>query len=598
MRMKILKNKFFILGFILLIAATVLYFIFSKKPAIEYTTTKVYQGSLTQTVSETGTVKSNNEIDLNFSTSGKIANILVKIGDQVKKDQIMAELDNSDLFLKAKEAEANLRVTEANLAKFLAGATGAELAVSQAGVDQARMAHASSLKELEKVQNTVKENIKQAEKNLNDLYLTSGDTITSEERTLENYKAVALTTMVAKISVALNGLDNINTILTDNDAENYLSVGDISLIGITKNDYNQALPSLALAQTSLTAAESVQINENITKALAETLSALNKTFSALKDCYSMLEASLVGSGFTQTELDTYKTNISAQQTAVSTGITSVQTAQHNYNDSINDLNNAILKAKNDLATAQVAGEQSLTTAQAKIDTSYMAWQVALAQLNQLKAGTRDQDISLARAQVSQAQAALGLINNQINNNVIKAPTDGTVTKKNYEAGEQASSAKPVFSLLGINNFEIEVDVSEADINKVAVNNTAEITLDAFGEDVKLYGKVIFIEPAETIIQEVIYYKVKINFDGQGKNVKSGMTANANITTARRDAILIMPSRAVIERNGSGKIVRLLVDKEIKEVPVIIGLRGDNGLVEVLSGVNIGDEVVTYIKQSN
>ncbi|MDO8668376.1 MAG: efflux RND transporter periplasmic adaptor subunit [bacterium] len=596
--MKILKNKFFILGFILLIAATVLYFIFSKKPAIEYTTTKVYQGSLTQTVSETGTVKSNNEIDLNFSTSGKIANILVKIGDQVKKDQIMAELDNSDLFLKAKEAEANLRVTEANLAKFLAGATGAELAVSQAGVDQARMAHASSLKELEKVQNTVKENIKQAEKNLNDLYLTSGDTITSEERTLENYKAVALTTMVAKISVALNGLDNINTILTDNDAENYLSVGDISLIGITKNDYNQALPSLALAQTSLTAAESVQINENITKALAETLSALNKTFSALKDCYSMLEASLVGSGFTQTELDTYKTNISAQQTAVSTGITSVQTAQHNYNDSINDLNNAILKAKNDLATAQVAGEQSLTTAQAKIDTSYMAWQVALAQLNQLKAGTRDQDISLARAQVSQAQAALGLINNQINNNVIKAPTDGTVTKKNYEAGEQASSAKPVFSLLGINNFEIEVDVSEADINKVAVNNTAEITLDAFGEDVKLYGKVIFIEPAETIIQEVIYYKVKINFDGQGKNVKSGMTANANITTARRDAILIMPSRAVIERNGSGKIVRLLVDKEIKEVPVIIGLRGDNGLVEVLSGVNIGDEVVTYIKQSN
>ena len=44
--MKIIKNKFFILGFILLIGVAALYFIFGKKPVIEYTTAKVYQGSL------------------------------------------------------------------------------------------------------------------------------------------------------------------------------------------------------------------------------------------------------------------------------------------------------------------------------------------------------------------------------------------------------------------------------------------------------------------------------------------------------------------------------------------------------------------------
>lgn len=596
--MKILKNKFFIFGLISLIAIVVMYFIFSKKPTIEYTTAKVYRGSLIQTVSETGTVKSNNEIDLNFLTSGKIASISVNIGDKVVKDQLMAALDNSDLFLKAKEAQANLGVAEANLAKLLAGATGAELAVSQASVNQAKTAHDSALKELARTENTVQEDSKQAEKDLNDFYLTSGDTVTSEQRALENYKAVTLTTMAVKISVAGNALDNINTILTDGDAENYLSVGNTSLIGVTKNGYNQTLPSLALAQTSLALAEANATNADITKALAETLSALNKTFNALKDCYSMLEASLVGSGFTQTRLDTYKTNISAQQTAVSTGITAAQTAQHNFNDSINDLNNAISAAKNVLATARVTGEQAITTAQAKVDTSFMAWQLAVAQFNQLKAGTRDQDIALARAQVSQAQAALDLINNQINNNIIKAPADGLVTKKNYEAGEQASSAKPVFSLLGVNNFEIEVDISEADINKVAINNSVEITLDAFGEDIKFSGQVNFIEPAETIIQDVIYYKVKINFDGQGRNVKSGMTANANITTARRDDVLIMPSRAVVEKNGDGKFVRFLVDQAVKEAPVTIGLRGDNGLVEVSSGAKESDLVVTYVKQSN
>jgi len=311
----------------------------------------------------------------------------------------------------------------------------------------------------------------------------------------------------------------------------------------------------------------------------------------------MLEVSLVGSSFTQTELDAYKTAISTQQTNVSTGITAVQTAQHNFNDAINNLNNAISAAKDALATAQVTGEQQITTAQAKADTSFMAWQLALAQLNQLKAGTHDQDISLARAQVSQAQAALDLINNQINNNIIKAPADGIVTKRNYEVGEQTSSAKAVFSLLGDNNFEIEIDVSEADINKVALHNAVEVTLDAFGEDVKFYGQVNFIEPAETVIQDVIYYKVKINFDGQGKNIKSGMTANANITTARRDGVLIMPARAIVERSGDGRFARLLVNKEMKEAPITIGLRGDNSLVEILSGVKEGDEVITYIKQN-
>jgi RND family efflux transporter MFP subunit len=585
--MKIIKNKFFIIGFILIIAAVGMYFVFNKKTKTTYTTIKVERGNLIQTVSETGTVKANKEMDLNFNMSGKIANIFVKVGDQVKKDQVLAELDSSDLLLKEREAAANLRVAQANLSKLLVGATASELAVSQASVDQAKTSYVSSLNESEKIKNTVNENIAQAEKSLSDLYLTTGSTITSYQQAVKNYQSVAVTTVDTKISVAANALDNINTILNDNDAKFFLGVKNTSLVETTKNDYTQA-------NTALTKARASQASGDINQAIADTLDALNKTFTALKDCYDLLEASMVGSIFTQTDLDTYKTIISTQQTNVSAGITSAQTAQNNLNDSINNLNNAILSAKNVLATAKVNGAQQIASAQAKIDTYYRSWLVAEAQLNQLKAGARSQDVNLTQAQVSQAQAALDLVRNQINNNTIKAPLDGTITKKNYEAGEQFSLTKPVFSLLGINNFEIEVDVSEADITKVALNNQVEITLDAFGEDIKFYGQVNFIEPAETVIQDVIYYKVKINFDGQGKDVKSGMTANANITTAKKDNVLIAPLRAIIEKNGSGKVARLLVGQEIKEVPVTIGLRGDDGLVEVLSGLNENDLVVTYI----
>ena len=78
------------------------------------------------------------------------------------------------------------------------------------------------------------------------------------------------------------------------------------------------------------------------------------------------------------------------------------------------------------------------------------------------------------------------------------------------------------------------------------------------------------------------------------NIKSGMTANAVIVTAQKDNILIIPNRAVIRKNGD-RFVRVLVGGQITEAPIKTGLRGDEGMVEVLSGVKEGDEVVTFIE---
>jgi len=241
-----------------------------------------------------------------------------------------------------------------------------------------------------------------------------------------------------------------------------------------------------------------------------------------------------------------------------------------------------------LNESRLSAEVSATVKEVAFDVGQVAPKGAVL----IRLETRDHELALAKA-----QAALDLVKNQIANNFIKAPVAGTITKKNYEAGEQFALSRPVFSLLGANNFAIEVDVSESDIAKVSLNDPVEITLDAFGEDVKFAGLVKFIEPAETVIQDVIYYKVKINFDGRGKDIKSGMTANANITTAKKDNILIAPSRAVIKKNSNGKFVRLLIGQQITEVSVTIGLRGDNGLVEILTGLSEGDAVVTYIQQS-
>jgi multidrug efflux pump subunit AcrA (membrane-fusion protein) len=150
----------------------------------------------------------------------------------------------------------------------------------------------------------------------------------------------------------------------------------------------------------------------------------------------------------------------------------------------------------------------------------------------------------------------------------------------------------MMTILGENNFEIEVLISESDIAKVSKDDQTKITLDAYGDDVEFQGKVFFIEPAETVIQNVIYYKVIVNFDPGEQNVKSGMTANVLLTTNEKNDILVIPARAIIDRNSDNKTVKVFENNEVIEKQVNLGLEGDNGLVEIISGLKDADNIIT------
>jgi RND family efflux transporter MFP subunit len=225
--------------------------------------------------------------------------------------------------------------------------------------------------------------------------------------------------------------------------------------------------------------------------------------------------------------------------------------------------------------------------------------VAKSELKRLQSPARSEDVQLARAQLSQAQSSLDLISKQIEDNIIKAPISGQVSEVNYEVGEQVSPNKAVFNLLTANDFEIEVDISEADINKIKVTNKVEISFDAFSSDEKFSGAVASISPAETVISEVIYYQVKIQLlDSNSpyfKQIKPGMTANADIVTAELSDVIAIPSRSIIDRNGEGKFVKIMENGEVKELRVETGLRGDDGLIEVKTGLEADIELITYIE---
>ncbi|MBT4542151.1 MAG: hypothetical protein HOC34_04305, partial [Candidatus Magasanikbacteria bacterium] len=146
---------------------------------------------------------------------------------------------------------------------------------------------------------------------------------------------------------------------------------------------------------------------------------------------------------------------------------------------------------------------------------------------------------------------------------------------------------------------IEVDVSESDIAKVSIGDNVNITLDAFGDDTIFNGSVVSVEPGETEISGVIYYKTDIVLEEITEvDVRSGMTANIDIITNMKEQALTVPQRAIIKKDGK-QIVRILTNEktgEFFEREVVSGIRGDAGQTEIISGIEEGEKIITFIKE--
>ena len=121
------KKALLILLIFAIIGSTVIYYITSKKQGDLYTTAAVQRGRVVQTVSETGTVKAAEEINLSFLNTGQIRKIYFDIGAQVNEGDLLAELDYSSLSIKRQESQANLDVARQNLLKLQSGATVEEI---------------------------------------------------------------------------------------------------------------------------------------------------------------------------------------------------------------------------------------------------------------------------------------------------------------------------------------------------------------------------------------------------------------------------------------------------------------------------------------
>lgn len=230
--------------------------------------------------------------------------------------------------------------------------------------------------------------------------------------------------------------------------------------------------------------------------------------------------------------------------------------------------------------AKAARDQAISTAQAELVSA-------------------NSDDSIAQARVMQAQAAIDSILSQIGRRRIAAPFDGVVanvdikpgqTTTGISSGTSGESSGSTITLISENDYEVMLKVPEISVSKISVGQEVSIALDAYGPSESFPGKVVSINPAETIVDGVPVYETKVSFTKPDPRIRSGMTATATIVANHRTGVVAVPA-SFIHSDKEGSYVNLLVsDDRTERRAVATGLRGSDSMVEITSGLDEGQKV--------
>lgn len=185
---------------------------------------------------------------------------------------------------------------------------------------------------------------------------------------------------------------------------------------------------------------------------------------------------------------------------------------------------------------------------------------------------------------------------------VVAPIDGTVNVVNIKNGDDlsrvsgsGSNAQAPITIGDFNTLKAYISVNEVDIADVSIGQKATLTFSAIDE-LSATGKVEKIDSLGTLASGVVSYNVIIGFDALDPRIKPEMSVSADIITAVKPDVLLVPNSAVKTQNGNS-YVQVLNGQMPESKTVEIGLFNDLQ-TEILSGLKIGENVVTQTIDPN
>ena len=208
-------------------------------------------------------------------------------------------------------------------------------------------------------------------------------------------------------------------------------------------------------------------------------------------------------------------------------------------------------------------------------------------------------VKQAQAQVSQSKAQLEEKEEEYRNSTIVAPLDGMVLSRDVEVGDAVSSilvlgssATLVMTLGDIHEVYVKGKVDETDIGKVYIGQPARIKVESY-KDRTFSGKVTKISPLGVEKDNVTTFEVRVSIDNAKGELKSQMTANAEIILEEHKSVLMVPEGSLMydkDRKASVEVPDPNGKDGKKKIDVTIGI-SNGSKTELLSGLKEGQQVV-------
>jgi len=508
-------------------------------------------GDLSASASASGKLLPQRDVQLALGTQGQVQDLYVQVGDQVQEGDVLLVLESKDLERSVASAEQTVAINKANLDKLLRAADPEDIAAAEAAVTSAQT-------------------------QLDDLLDGPSDEDLARAR--------------ASLDSAQARLDDV-------------------LAGPTQAEMDQALAALSSAKAGLAAAQARYAALDDQKVIAQNdIHNAQLAIDQARDMYNMLI-------WSQPRVADSWGPYSPQAAALRNAQIGYDAAVANYtlteiNDNDSSLRSAetqvaqaeaALAALNDERTAQIAAakaqvaqaDANLAKLLEKQTTQIASVEAQLAQakanLEKLLDGASEQQLAIARAQLEQSLISLEDAQDNLDAATLTAPFDGTVTAVHTAVGEYASGV--VIELIDTASLRVVLNVDEVDIGSIKVGQPTRVTLESW-PDRELDGEVTMIAPKGRNVGGIVTYEVQLSLDAGDLPILAGMTANADLVTAQKTQVLLVPNRAITaDRQTQEYFVNKVVGDSLEKVQVTIGMR-DSTYTEITSGLQAGDRVYT------
>jgi HlyD family secretion protein len=503
-------------------------------------TAKVQRGNISKTVSTSATTLAQSTANLSFGQSGKVTAVNVKLGQEVKQGDVLAEIQSDSLQNAVTTAQINLTNAQVKLNTLLQGSTASQLTAADQSVVQAQANYDEAVQALQDLSNpptasalsAAQQAVTQAQSQL---------TLAQNARAkLDTSNSDAVAAAEAAVEKAERSVED----ATDNLslAKAKLEGAEASYHGCDANLFTQSEVPMGAASEDALLAVVAGGTSTCTTADASAALTANATYKDAADAVEQAQNDLQTA---EDNLDTAKDGPTAADIAsAEAAITSAQQALDTANAKLAELTagptqEAVTQAQDKVATAAAA----LTAAQAKRDETY--------------AGSTAADIQAQQSQVQLASLSLAQAKKALEGAQIIAPFDGTVAALNINVGDTAgtgstSTSAPII-LNTPNAVVLNLSIGESDLPNVKAGMFGTATFDAIsGTIFPIVIDSVGTNPTTT--QGVVTYQARAHivagqgagqgtggFTGRSRNPSAGQTPQAQGTPSAANATASPPA---------------------------------------------------------